>query len=86
MAISSNYFMAIFLPVINTHPFNGPSSGDFTEARDSDISSAICKSAPRSRQITMPAPQNSAFYIPDALPAAQPTASTHEGKLPVIKC
>ena len=29
----------------------------------------ICKSAPRSRQITMPAPHHSVFYRPDALPA-----------------
>ena len=41
----------------------------------SGISWAICKSAPRSRQITMPAPHSSVFYRPDALPAAQPTAS-----------
>ena len=41
------------------------------------ISWAICKSAPRSRQITMPAPHHSVFYRPDALPAAQPTASKH---------
>jgi len=56
----------------HTHPFNGPLSGttrvsryqkgktnlDFTEARDSEWQwhQAICKSAPRSRQITMPAP------------------------------
>ena len=39
----------------------------------SGISWAICKSAPRSRQITMPAPHHSVFYRPDALPAAQPT-------------
>ena len=38
---------------------------------------AICKSAPRSRQITTPAPHHSVFYRPDALPAAQPTASKH---------
>ena len=38
---------------------------------------ALCKSAPRSRQITMPAPHHSVFYRPDALPAAQPTASKH---------
>jgi len=38
----------------------------------SGISWAICKSAPRSRQITMPAPHHSVFYRPDALPAAQP--------------
>jgi len=54
---------------------------DFTEARDSEsgdgISWAVCKSAPRSRQITMPAPHHSVFYRLDALPAAQPTASKH---------
>jgi len=43
----------------------------------SGISWAICKSAPRSRQITMPATHRSVFYRPDALPAAQPTASKH---------
>ena len=41
------------------------------------ISWAICKFAPRSRQITTPAPHHSVFYRPDALPAAQPTASKH---------
>ena len=43
----------------------------------SGISRTICKSAPRSRQITMPAPHHSVFYRPDALPAAQTTASKH---------
>ena len=43
----------------------------------SGISWDICKSATRSRQITMPAPHHSVFYRPDALPAAQPTASKH---------
>jgi len=43
----------------------------------SGISWAIYKSALRSRQITMPAPNHSVFYRPDALPAAQPTASRH---------
>jgi len=43
----------------------------------SGISWAICKSAPRSRQTTTPAPHHSVFYRPDALPAAQPTASKH---------
>ena len=38
---------------------------------------AICKSAPCSRQITMPAPHHSDFYRPDALPAAHPAASNH---------
>ena len=42
---------------------------------DSGISWAICKSAASSRQITMPALHYSVFYRPDALPAAQPTAS-----------
>jgi len=54
---------------------------DFTGARDSEwqssISWAICKSAPCSREITMPATHHSVFYRPDALPAAQPTASKH---------
>jgi len=77
----------------HTHLFNGPFSGttqviqyqkgktnlDFIEARDSGsgISWAICKSAPCSRQITMPVPHHSVFYRPDALPTAQPTASKH---------
>jgi len=43
----------------------------------SGISWAICKSAPCSRQITMPAPHPSVFYRPDALPATQPTVSKH---------
>ena len=43
----------------------------------SGISWAICKSAPRSRQITTSTPHHSVFYRPDALPAAQPTASKH---------
>jgi len=41
------------------------------------ISWAICKFAPCSRQITMPVPHHSIFYRPDALTAAQPTASKH---------
>ena len=43
----------------------------------SGISWTICKSAPRSRQTTTPAPHHSVFYRPDSLPAAQPTASKH---------
>ena len=43
----------------------------------SGISWAICKSAPRSRQVTILAPHHSVFYRPDALPAAQPTVSVH---------
>ena len=56
----------------------------------SGISRAICKSAPHSRQITMPAPHHSVFYRPDALPALPnecvcvcivewPPASSNEG-------
>ena len=41
----------------------------------SGISWVICKSAPRSRQITTPAPHHLVFL--QALPAAQPTASKH---------
>jgi len=43
----------------------------------SGIHWAVCKSAPRSRQITMPAPHRSVFYRPDALPVAQRTVSKH---------
>ena len=43
----------------------------------SGIRWAICKSAPRSSQITTPVPHHSIFYRPDALPVAQPTASKH---------
>ena len=43
----------------------------------SGISWAVCKSAPHCRQITMPVPNRSVFYRPDALPVAQPTASKH---------
>ena len=55
----------------------GKTNLDSTEARDSEWQWAICKSAPRSRQITMPAPHHSLFYKPAALPAAQPTVSKH---------
>jgi len=45
----------------------------------SGISWAVCKSAPRSRQTTTPAstPPLSFFCRPEALRAAQPTASEH---------
>ena len=55
----------------------GKTNLDFTGASGSGISWAICKSAPHSRQITIPVPHHSVFYRPDALPAAQPTASKH---------
>ena len=43
----------------------------------SGISWTICKSAPCCRQITTPAPHHSVFYMTDAFPATQPTASKH---------
>ena len=46
----------------------------------SGISWSICKSAPRSRQTTMPASHHSVLYRLDALPAAQPTVSKHWSK------
>jgi len=58
----------------------GKTNLDFTEARDSEWQwhqLDICKSAPCSRQITMPALHHSVFYRPGALPAAQPTVSKH---------
>jgi len=67
----------------HTHPFKGPFSGpvrillEQETVSGSGISWAVCKSAPCSRQITMLAPHRSVFYRPDALPAAQPTASKH---------
>jgi len=44
----------------------------------SGISWPICKSAPRSRQITIPAPHHSVFYRLDAFPAAQPTTNQEQ--------
>ena len=70
----------------NTHTFSGPFPG-WASTREvkpiwislkqetvsgSGISWTICKSAPCSRQITMPV-----FYRPDALPVTKPTASKH---------
>ena len=50
----------------------------------SGISWDICKSAPRCRQITTPAPHHSVFYRLDALPAAKPTASKHWRKIQLM--
>ena len=47
----------------------------------SGISWAICKSASRSRQKIMPVPHHSVFTGRMPFPAAQPSASKHEGKL-----
>ena len=60
----------------------GKTNLDFTEARDSEWQwhplghMQVCTS-PHSSQITTPAPHHSVFYRPNALPAAQPTASKH---------
>ena len=51
----------------------------------SGISWAICKPASRFRPITLLAPHHSVFYRPDALPAAQPTASKHWRQYPIVK-
>jgi len=49
------------------------------------ISLTICKSfAPRSRQITMPAPHHSILYQPDALSDGQPTVSKHRRHVTTI--
>ena len=73
-----------------THPFNGPffSPGlpgktnlDFTEARDSEWQwhqlghMQVCTSLQTDNHASTP--PLSFFYRPDALPAAQPTASKH---------
>jgi len=44
----------------------------------SGIGWAICKSAPRCRQVTTPAPHHSVFYWLDALPAAQQHKSAED--------
>ena len=73
----------------HTHTFNGPFSGTTGTRKvkpicillkqetvsGGGINWAICKSAPRFRQITTPALHHSVFYRPDALPAAQTTGS-----------
>ena len=52
----------------------------------SGINWAICKSAPSSRQITLSSTPPLSFYRPDALPAAQPTASKHWRQKVFFKC
>ena len=59
----------------------GKNNLDFTEARDSEWQwhqLTICRSAPRSRQTTTPAPHHSVFYRPDMpfLPPNQQRQST----------
>ena len=55
----------------------GKTNLDFTEARDSEWQwhqLGTCKSAPRSRQITMPTPQHSSF-LQAGCPSCRPTNS-----------
>jgi len=81
----------------NTHPFNGPFSGttrvrryqkgkinlDFTEARNSKWQwHQLDLSAPRSRQITMPAPHRSVFY--SGCPSCHPTNSVKALKANIL--
>jgi len=54
---------------------NGKTNLDFTEARDSEwqcISWVICKSAPRSRQITTPAPHPTTHFFTGRMPFVTP--------------
>jgi len=67
--------MALFpgLPGVSRYQ-KGKTNLDLTEeerVNGSGINWAICKSAPRSRQITTPAPHHSVFHRPDALPDTQ---------------
>jgi len=51
---------------------------DFTEARDSEWQwhqQGICKSAPRSRQTTTPAPHHSTSFLQAGCPSCRPTNS-----------
>ena len=65
----------------------GKTNLDFTKQETvsgSGITWAVCKSAPCSRQITMPAPHHS-FYRPDACPSCRPTNSVIALKAQSIK-
>ena len=66
----------------------GKTNLDFTEARDSEVSGsgiswAICKSAPRSRQITTPTPHRSVF-LQAGCPSCRPTNSVKALKAKAI--
>jgi len=75
----------VYEKIQQQHLFNGPLSGttwvsrnqkgktnlDFTAVSGSGISWAICKSAPRSREITTPAPHHSEFFT-DQMPFLSP--------------
>ena len=70
----------------HTHPFNGPFPGKVEPmwillkqdtVSGSGISWDICKSATRSRQITMPAPHHSVF-LQAGCPSCHPTNSVNQ--------
>ena len=62
----------------------GKTSLDFTEARDSEWHQLGRMQVCTSLQTTTSAPHHSVLYRPDALPAAQPTASKHCNIVSVI--
>jgi len=80
------FVLQVLCDVMYTHPFNGLFSRttwyqkgktnlDFSEARDSEWQwhqLGICKSAPRSRQITTPAPHH---FLQAGCPSCRPTNS-----------
>jgi len=71
-------FINLLLTYLDSYPLTVPEPTRGRWCSGIDISCTICKSfTPRSTQITMPAPQYSIFYRPNALPDAQPTVSKH---------
>ena len=66
----------------NTHPFNGALSRSKTVS-GSGISSAMCKSATRSRQITMPTPHH--CFLQAGCPSFCPTNSMKALKVQSIE-
>jgi len=73
-------FTALFLELPRWGGTRMINRSGFCWSRDDGVAVAsagpLCKSfTPRCRQITMRTPHHSSFYGPDALPAAQPTAS-----------
>ena len=82
--LNTNTHTPVKRPFVQDYPGEpvpeGKTNLDFTEARDNEWQwhqlghMQVCTSL---QTITMPAPHHSVFYRPDALPAAQPTASKH---------
>jgi len=78
-----NHFMALWFlsrTIWMSRQQKGKTNVDLLEQEivsGSGISWDKCRSEPHPRHITTPTSHHSVFYRPDALPAAQPTASTH---------